>query len=235
MDFQTALECANFALNLLSTTKEVNPLFIKISSLMKAKFSKYTDEVSSSIQQVPDKDIQEPNYSLLIPAINESFYYLNEDTIRKMFVKLITSAFDKSKNEYSHPGFIGIIKQLSPQDARLLSFINETSNLNGISIADNQREYRIIEMKFTSFEDIKQCALSIDNLTRLGLIVVESKNALSYIQTNDENSGFIEIDHCKSYTSNKDVLQLAKENNCEAYSVKAYLTVLGESFLKVCV
>lgn len=183
---------------------------------------------------VPD-NFQTPNPSILLPAIDESLLYINEEEIKEMFAKLIASSFDKSKTEFIHPGFIGIIKQLSPLDAKVLTVIKETSSLqkfNGISLVDDNQRDRIIEMPFTDFDDIKQCALSVDNLMRLGLITVDSINNVFELSPDREYVGMIER---VPYQAHNSISKIANDNNCGVYPVKAHLTVLGEYFLKVCI
>lgn len=184
---------------------------------------------------VPD-NFQTPNPSILLPAIDESLLYINEEEIKEMFAKLIASSFDKSKTEFIHPGFIGIIKQLSPLDAKVLIAVKKMSSLqklSGISLIDNnQREYRVIEMPFNDFGDIKQCALSVDNLMRLGLIAVDSINNVFELSPDRE---YVEMIEREPYQAHNSISKIANDNNCGVYPVKAHLTVLGEYFLKVCI
>lgn len=226
----------------------IDSLFIYVPKLRQWKImndygdqvfkEKYIECMTQKTDLIENENFQSPNPSVIIPALSESLLYINEESIRNMFANLIAASFDKSKTEYIHPGFIGIIKQLSPADASLLDFIKKSSidnypKINGISISDNnQHEYRIIEMHVESFDDIKQLALAIDNLTRLGLMVVESKNTL-FFNSSDEYGMSVSVSEI--YEADNNISKIAKENNFEIYSVEAYLTVLGESFLKVCV
>lgn len=233
MDFQTAIACANFVATIYEITKDVNPLHIYLKKYLDNKINNLSDETSKAVKQIPNENIQSPNISILLPAINESIYYLEKDEIKDMFKNLITSSFDKTKNEYAHPGFVGIIKQLSPKDACLLSFIKDSNDITGISLVDSDnKEYLVINKMFIDFESIKQCALSINNLSRLGLIVVKSRDSISYINSED---GYVEIDNAVPYENTDQLSKIAKNNNCSVYKVKAYLTVLGENFLKVCI
>lgn len=199
--------------------------------------SQYIKSITNHTDKIPLNDFQSPNPSILIPALDESLLYINEEEIKEMFSKLIFSAFDRTKTKYIHPGFIGIIKQLSPMDAQFLMFIKrkiveDPQNFKVISlINNNQCEYRIFETTFKDFEDIEQCSLSIDNLIRLGILKVNSKDDLFVLTS----IGYVAMGGENSYTLEEQTLKIINDNHCDIYPVKAHLTVLGEYLLKVCV
>ncbi len=199
--------------------------------------SQFIKSITNHTDKIPLNDFQSPNPSILIPALDESLLYINEEEIKEMFSKLISSTFDRTKTKYIHPGFIGIIKQLSPMDAQFLMFIKrkiveDPQNFKVISlINNNQCEYRIFETTFKDFEDIEQCSLSIDNLIRLGILKVNSKDDLFVLTS----IGYVAMGGENSYTLEEQTLKIINDNHCDIYPVKAHLTVLGEYLLKVCV
>lgn len=122
-------------------------------------------------------------------------------------------------------------------DAQFLMFIKrkiveDPQNFKVISlINNNQCEYRIFETTFKDFEDIEQCSLSIDNLIRLGILKVNSKDDLFVLTS----IGYVAMGGENSYTLEEQTLKIINDNHCDIYPVKAHLTVLGEYLLKVCV
>ena len=193
------------------------------------------ESIKKNTDNISKENIQDPNPSILYPAVYELVPYLHEKEIRELFSKLIASSYDKSKTEYLHPGFIGIIKQLSPYDARLLSSINKLSSITGY-IAINKYtkvEYKLIDIpELKEDKDVFQLSLSLDNLMRLGLINIE-KNIEVPVKSRDGN--LIKLHSTsllgKEDTKYYDILQ----DKYDICSARAYLTVLGVNFLKVCV
>lgn len=76
-------------------------------------------EIFKQVTEIPDRYLQEPPISILGPAIEASKFYIDEEEIRKMFANLISSSLDQRKNPIIHHSFVEIIKQMSPNDAKL--------------------------------------------------------------------------------------------------------------------
>ena len=217
---------------LLQTALDNSPKYQARLEKIRQKAIKMAEESNGYKSKIPNEYLQDANESILFPAIQTSIPYLNEKDIRKMFAKLIASAYDCRKNEYLHPGFIGIIKQLSPVDARILQYINDTQQLNGISAIKDNVEYRLIETNLLkSSDDVESISLSIDNLLRLGLINVSNKSDMAYLN-NEEDA--ITIENAEPLSQESPIYTVL-HHEYELYSVNAYMTVLGKSFLKVCV
>lgn len=191
-------------------------------------------ESKEKIVLIPDEHrIQNPNPSVIFPAIQTLLYYLNEEEIRKLFVNLLSSAYDKRKISNLHPGFINIITQLSPNDARILHYIHAHQDFIGIIAIKSNEEYPLIDSKIVFDIGIEQLSLSMNNLSRLGLLTVDSyliqSQAVYFVSESDDFS----------ITDLSDVNQGIKsyiiEKGYDLYRNKTYITQLGKSFLKVCV
>ena len=232
MDFSTAIQCASFALQIFEATKDVNPIYRKISAVMDNYINIFSTQFKQSINDLDEDQLKEPNLSILVPALNESIYYLKEEEIRNMFVKLITASFNKDKTEHLHPGFIGIIKQLSPNDARLLLSIHDSHSIKGVSAIKDNIEYRLIECSLLkSINDVEQMSLSIENLQRLGLIYVSRKEEMSFYNAENKTLSLNTADILSVNSPYYPILS----NSYSLFSVSAYVTVLGKSFMKVCI
>lgn len=88
----------------------------------------YKKELAERISNIPEDNIQEPNMSIVGPALEASKFYFEESQYREMFSKLIASSIDATKNDKVHPFFVEAIKQMKPKDARLLSKFKDCPN-----------------------------------------------------------------------------------------------------------
>lgn len=140
---------------------------------------KMQQNIITGIEQINPDDIQEPQISILGPALEASRFYMDEDEIREMFAKLVVSSMDKSKNDSIHHAFVDIIKMLSPLDAKNLYYIHtlqdETITQIKKTISQDGSYYQLYNHVYLGNPENPNHAhmeASIDNLNRLGLIKV---------------------------------------------------------------
>jgi len=199
---------------------------------------KYADDIISASQSIPDDCIKsEPNLSILGPALEASKYYIDDETIRKMFANLIAASFDKRSDNDIHHSYVDIIRQMSPNDAVLLSIIKFNGTIatprlmiseDNYSLINGRRDIVLIPPQIV--DDDPNNTISLSNLARLGLV---------------------EIDHILAF-SNDDMYSLYKQlpiyhraqqyistNVTEYKEIKLEkgmftITPLGESFKKIC-
>lgn len=137
------------------------------------------NDIVAEIQNIPEENLQEPQFSIVGPALEASKFYIDEDEIRIMFAKLIASSMNSSKNDYTHHAFVEIIKMLSPLDAKNLYHLSK-SDVQPIAkfIVTNTTEDTLkiignnIYLSNTDIQNEKIIEPSIDNLLRLGLVTI---------------------------------------------------------------
>ncbi len=215
---------------LIQTALDNSPKYQAHLEKIRQKALKMAEEANNYKSEIPNEYLQDANESILFPAIQTSIPYLNEKDIRKMFAKLIASAYDCRKNEYLHPGFINLITQLSPNDARILSFINNHPDFIGLICIKGNKEYPLID-SFDILSDIgiEQVALSIVNLKRLGILTIDSRLLI-------EKYPFFDRPIDKSLNDvDVRITNLITTKNFEIHSNDTFLTELGRAFLKVCI
>ncbi|HDA8069423.1 TPA: DUF4393 domain-containing protein [Staphylococcus aureus] len=147
----------------------------KVIYQREVEFEKFKEQFKKEISSVPENNLQEPQFSLLGPALEASKFYISEKTLSNMFAKLIASSMDDRKNSLTHHSFVEIIKQLSPNDAILLKHLKNhevhpavkyravlNPKNDGMNISDT-----LIK---DSPLDIESTEISINNLVRLGVL-----------------------------------------------------------------
>lgn len=160
----------------------------------------YKRKIWSEAEKVPKENLQEPKLSILGPALEASKYYIEEESLRDMFAKLVVSSMDSRRAGLARTAFVETIKQMDPLDAEILSQIYYSDkNVDENSIAKivgrveikskeneshiqrwgshlyfgSQDKFRIIEQ-----EENREKAIAIENLARLGIINVDYDSTL---------------------------------------------------------
>ncbi|SDM13787.1 MULTISPECIES: DUF4393 domain-containing protein [Paenibacillus] len=152
--------------------------FLKSRVKIEHSVKKMKAELEDSISSVPTNKLVEPALNIVGPAIEGSKYHIEDDNVRGLFVKLITSASNVDKVKRVHPSFVEIIKQLSPFDAMCINFLAKNQLLVGCGIIHmsyggghgyNETKY-LFPFNDINIENMTAYLSSIDNLIRLGLI-----------------------------------------------------------------
>jgi len=109
-----------------------------------------------------------------------------------MYANLLANALDINTKDDAHPSFVEIIKQLSPGEASLLTFLSEneyypyvcsgksiqTLRNKSFGFIGSRTETRKIKNEFLSFcaefKDIMDVKSALDNYRRLQILDIES-------------------------------------------------------------
>lgn len=142
----------------------------------------YKESIAQNIVSIPEENIQEPPLAIVGPALEASKFYIEEDSLRKMFAKVIGLSMDDRFNDKIHPSFVEIIKQLSPHDAQVLQTIKSIDLYVGSPypamqmVIESDSGTKIVFPLIVLFKgDIPfdKNAISINNLERLGILKID--------------------------------------------------------------
>lgn len=129
----------------------------------------FENELKEKISKIPENKLVESDIQVIAQTLEAAKYCVEKEELRKMFVNLISSSINNDINNYIHPSYPNIIKQLSPEDARLLKQIY-THNY------------------FLIFK----CPLEYSKW--LSIHVLESNGLIENIGTTTDEENFIDID-----------------------------------------
>lgn len=162
-------------------------VYIAFSSISKKRakieqdIENFKAEIALEISKIdPDKKV-EPKLSIVGPAIEASKFYIEEDSIRLMFAKLIAASVNNEYKNLTIPAFVEIIKQLSPLDAQNFSYLynNRDNRLPvGRIVFKREKDSIVFCENFFPFsginiDNLNDYSVSLDNLLRLRLINIE--------------------------------------------------------------
>lgn len=185
----------------------------KIQAKIASSVENYKKEIEEKSNSIPKEKLTEPDVQVITTAIENSKYCITEDELREMFVNLIGSACNSDTKKLVHPAFSAIIKEMSPHDARVIKDIKELAKFN-------EFRYAHICDKCGSMYGSSQIKMSVDNLVRLGLLVVNYKIDREAIK---QEAFFIE----RSLAYSPENMRFISD---DSYS----FTLMGKMFIEVC-
>ena len=202
--------------------------------------------LAKELENVPEENIVTPDPYVAVPAIQSISYCMNCDDLRSMYSKLLAKAMNKDTKNSTHPAFVEVIRQLSPNDCL---FLNSVKNEKGHPIANirfQKPDYSFglpaegIDM-FHNLMILKDCVLnyneinfSVSNLIRLGI----SNVTFDFTFTDEYYSALKETSIYKSFLNDIDIYRKQNgRNNYVFYLQKGIFqtTPFGSSFIGACV
>lgn len=136
--------------------------------------------LEEKLKRVPEEKIVIPEPYVAVPAIQQLSYSLDSEELRELYANLLASSMNSDKKSDVHPAFVDIIKQLAPDEAKLLRHLSHQSVIPLVEIRKKSADgngYTVIEKYHLDIVDgvleiPNNMAVYIDNLLRLQLIEI---------------------------------------------------------------
>lgn len=80
------------------------------------------------LKDVPPEQIETPAPHIAIPALQYISYCMDNHELREMYANLLASSMNTVVKNGVYPSYVEIIKQLSPDEAKILRYIAEREN-----------------------------------------------------------------------------------------------------------
>lgn len=180
--------------------------------LAEQNYIKYVSSIDEKVAKIKEENLQDPQLSIVGPALEASKYYIEEKEIREMFANLIASSMDSTHSGFIQHSFVEIIKQLSPYDARVF---NKLEEITPLYMSKNDYSF-----SSTEFPDFELNSISLNNLKRLGLI--------------DIKYDYITYDSKMTNTWEGLMTPSGKELD-KRIDVSCHITSFGKAFKEVCI
>jgi hypothetical protein len=140
-----------------------------------------TSKLTEKLNNTPSENIVTPPTYLAGPAIEALRFSGNNEELRELYANLIATSMDRNSTDKAHPAFVDIIRNLTPAEARLLSFFVKEDNIPLININKQEEDgsillvanYTLLNEYLNLESDLKICTY-ITNLCRLGILEIPS-------------------------------------------------------------
>jgi hypothetical protein len=201
-------------------------------------------KVASKLENIKEEDIVTPPPQVVGPALEALRFAGHQETLREMYANLIANAIDKNSQEFTHPGFVEILKSLKPEEGIILNYLaTQLDRVTDIS------KYPIIDLNITNTKDhtywtVYQnfCLVGknagvdpfrtpsfIENLVRLGLLEIHPTETLS------DGEGYQKLFESEELNEITNSYEYQENEKLEMRKKTVYTTPLGREFIFVCV
>jgi Abortive infection alpha len=193
-------------------------------------------------QKLADKQLEKliPVAPEIAVPIIEKLAYTTDQNLSALLIELLVKASQQQEVQKIHPSFIGIIANLSPDEARITGYLAKRINQNDWLDAHPVMELRRVHLRSKGYNRLKGpisgwerfveldfdenvCAYA-DNLARLGLFEIYFDKTL---------------DKKNSYTEIKQMVTGIADSPIDGYIIQLFegvmeFTDFGKMFLRAC-
>jgi len=196
------------------------------------------ERVAKKLENVPPEDIQPPKPHIGVPAIDALRYTGTEDSLAELYANLLATSMDKATAYRAHPGFVDMIKNMCPDEARIMKQLSSMSAYPLVdikSVSTKDQSYRVTHRHLSLLGLDAQCehvplaSNYIDNLERLGLVHVDSMSKIH------NEAVYTRIEDYPQVKQIIEDLKKVEERTVEVQRMRLQVTDLGSQFIRACV
>jgi len=196
--------------------------------------------VEDRIHAIPNDRLEPPPLRIAGPTIEAMKFCVDDMDLVDLFANLLVTSMDQSRKTMAFPAFIEIIKQLSPDEARILKYLAEsnTSNLASLRIhVPNANGYTIAARNVTALpirvrlDAPKNCQSYVDNMQRLRLI---EHMGIQFLSGPSGQAAYEEIEAWDDFKRIVAKIE-ADRGKCELHREGFAVSEFGLAFLAACV
>lgn len=166
--------------NALLPLAAVNFAFDKARVYFQGRFQ---EDVAKCAAAIPPENLQEPKASVAGPALQALAFTHEEDSLRKMFLGLLSTAMDSRVADSAHPAFVEIIKQLDAAEAPHLVGVLKSKdylaiaavNKKGVGGGASSLARHLVDCRDTKTNEpvrMPRFPAMLENWARLGLVEI---------------------------------------------------------------
>jgi hypothetical protein len=199
-------------------------------------------KVAERLKNVPPENLVTPKPNVAGPALEALRYTGHESSLSDLYANLLAAAMDKSTAQGAHPAFVEIIKQLTPDEAKLVALFVNDPTLPLINLRwefkpnpEGKTGGKDVLVHFSHLGSIAGCEFPhmtpayLDNLCRLGLAEIPTfwEYTTKGVYDALENDPLVKA-HKASIEGNTEIQPIIEKKGLR-------VTELGKQFARVCV
>lgn len=211
------------------------------------KLKVFQEELAAEIQNKPIEYLTKPKQQVVGQAFDQVGNCIDEESIRKMFEKLIANASDTRYQAFVHPSFPAMISQLSPLDAENLALFNFGRSFPIVNYQLQMRSGGLItyfencflaNSKMSDPQELSLQATSLESLSRQGIVKLTYTSWFLDDKAYDKFNTTPVMNSAQQLVGKHYPPQSSQQNSIvkriHINKGIAELTPLGKSFVKVC-
>lgn len=201
-------------------------------------------KVAERLRNVPPENIVTPKPNVAGPALESLRYTGYESSLSDLYANLLAASMDKATASGAHPAFVEIIKQLTPDEAKLVGMFIYSRD-RAFPLLDVRWEYKTPTEGKSGGQDVlvnfsllgvevgvefpHLTPTYIDNLCRLGLAEIPTMFQYTSKGVYDPLENAPEVQNAKSR------IEANPELRCSLARKGLRVTELGKQFARICV
>ncbi len=201
-----------------------------------------TKLLEEKLKNLPPEQIVTPEAYIAVPALQSISYCMNNDELRDMYANLLASSMNKVMKDGVHPSYVEIIRQLCPDEAKILRYIALEEEIPTISIHyGDTSAYSVVVKDFSDVGFVTQCEQPNDirkylgNLVRLGLInIPDSSLSMSSSLTDKQLYEELRKNSCLQSLLDNANIPKAEKDKIKFIEGYASITDYGRGFCSIC-
>lgn len=138
------------------------------------------NKVAEKLKNVPPERIQSPSPLVAGPLLESLRYAGHEETLRDLYANLLATSIDSETAKNAHPGFVPILQNMSPDEAKIMRLFASDSTHPLIDVNGKRKMggYIVVVRSFSFVGKMGGCTYQdltsnyLDNLIRLGLLEI---------------------------------------------------------------
>lgn len=201
-----------------------------------------TSRLAEKLQNVPPERITSPSPNVAGPVLEALRYTGHQETLRDLYANLLAASMDSATANGAHPAFVDIIRQLTPDEAKIVRLFAEPRSFPLITV---RRVFRQPTEELRGGVDVlsnfsmlgweADCAIPtaapiyINNLCRLGLAELPAMFEYTAVGLYDPLIQFSQV---------KDAIRIIEATPGFAVEIRRgglQVTSFGSLFCRVCV
>lgn len=134
--------------------------------------------LEEKLANTPEELIDSPEPYVAVPALQNISYCMDNEELRELYANLLASSMNKEVKNGVHPGFVEIIKQMCPDEAKIMNYFKSHNAIPTIDLRFvlKNGSYNEVVTDFSTIGEDSSCENQyetkkyFDNLIRLGLL-----------------------------------------------------------------
>lgn len=189
--------------------------------------------LSKRLADSPPDCVATPPPSIAGPALEALRFVGHDSELRELYANLLATSMDLRTTLDAHPAFVEILKQLSPDEARIATLFHDHRGFPSIRLVTVSETGALPYKRITLLSETAQCRYPrleptyLDNLQRLGLIRVEDNRPFAMISRYQEIESHATVQHELDWKDEK--------WKTEIWRGAVHVTDLGHQFYNACV